>query len=197
MASRVKTLSIRDFIGDAEYGAGVLLFERGRVAATLTTDWLPEGFQGFRLGGVGGWCEPGETPWETAVREAREEVCCEIELLHAERSWLVLAAAPPSAIQAVERPAPFGVTRYRNALGPGDVYGTVFLARARGPLRPGDDVAGLLLIPPAAWPQRETTVGELVEAGAELRGVVPPDSRVWAHPDDSTGALVELLSYFG
>jgi 8-oxo-dGTP pyrophosphatase MutT (NUDIX family) len=163
----------------------VLLREQSRFVHTLNTDWLPDGFVGYRLGaGVGGWFEPGETPWQTAVREAQEETETTVRLRDAPRTWLTERGRDPIELVVDERPAPVAVSRFPNTLAGGDAYGFMFLGEHTGPLRAGDDVAALVLLPPQLWPESATRLEGLVEAGAVVVGDVDRHALVWPHPDD-------------
>ncbi len=67
--------------GPEPYREGVnIIFEdrMGRVAIQLRDD-LPGVVYGGYWGLFGGWLEAGENPYETAVREAREELSIDID----------------------------------------------------------------------------------------------------------------------
>ena len=173
-----------------------MLAERdGQHVNTLTRDWLPPGFRGYRIGGLGGWMEPGETPWETVAREVREEASVDVVLRDAPTTWLLEPSRQPIEVECIDRPAPVLVTRYANALGPGDVFIVEFVGELVGYLVPGDDVEALLMLPPTAWPASETTLGTLLAAGGRLIGAVDPETPVWVHPDDTRPVLLRLLGF--
>jgi len=118
---------------------------------------------------LGGHIEPGETPWQCAVREVREEASLEIEAL-----------APPATLRLQEdqlSPVP-----WEEPTGPPP---TVFtgravysLARTAGPPRPQAEARGLLLLSHEEvleLASSEMTLGEYLAAGgrAILRDDLP------------------------
>ena len=137
--------------------------------------------------------EPGETPWETVAREVREEASVDVALRDAPTTWLLEPSRQPIEVECIDRPAPVLVTRYANALGPGDVFGVEFVGELLGELRPGDDVDALVLLPANGWPEAETTVASLLAAGGALIGAVDHAAPVWVHPDDTRPVILRLL----
>lgn len=175
------------------FGAGVVVEDRGSVLGTLNRDWLPDGFVGFRLGGVGGVCEPGETPWQTIMRETLEETGCELVLSDSPRTWYwQVGREEPIRVECVERPAPLLVERRPGDVQPGDFFGATFLGSVVGEPAPADDVEALIYVPRADWPRTETTVGALVAAGARVIGSADPAARVWVHPDETFATALAL-----
>jgi 8-oxo-dGTP pyrophosphatase MutT (NUDIX family) len=173
----------------------VILSERARFVHTLNTDWVPDGFAGYRIGaGVGGWCEPGETPWQTAHREAAEETGTTVRLLDAPRTWFLERGQDAVELNVDDRPAPLAVSRFPNSVAGGDAFGVVFIGEHEGELSPGDDVAALVLLPIDVWPDAETRLHELVARGAIVIGDVTTEAAVWPHPDDHWPVVRGLLS---
>jgi 8-oxo-dGTP pyrophosphatase MutT (NUDIX family) len=142
--------------------AGVVLFEHGRLLATIAPAEL-DATPVWLVGGVGGGQEPGESIWQCAAREAREELCTDVELLSSPVTYFddgdAGEARPvacrdrvaPLVLQRRRRPEP--ERPYRAGLPTGPyLYLAAFLGRISGPPpRPGDDAAGLLSVPLAAW----------------------------------------------
>lgn len=62
--------------------AGTLIMHSGGILITLNADHVPPAWAGtaWRVGGVGGGQEPGETVWQCAEREAAEELSVPAQL---------------------------------------------------------------------------------------------------------------------
>ena len=189
--------------------AGVILLIDGRLVLTLNQDHLPADLEGaaLRVGGVGGGQEPGETIWECAAREAREEVGCEVRLVNASRTYLRENEGALRRARCRDEIAPLlfesGPNKspdepYASGLPTGPVlYGAMFLAQPLGRVLPGD-VEGLLLISPTTWPliAAKATLGELVADSATLieRRRISPDTPVWAFQEESMKTVCELAT---
>jgi 8-oxo-dGTP pyrophosphatase MutT (NUDIX family) len=205
-------LHLAALTADAPFQAGMLLFRGRRLVLTLEHDELPGDLPGpaVRAKWVGGGQEPGETPWECALREGHEEVGAVVDLvpspvthLHdAEEGALRRVECedpdPPLLVERSERPSPDVAPAPGLPAGP-YLYGVTFLAvaGAAAQLRPCGEVAGLLLLPLELWPQvlSGATLSALGEAGAELVAgdSVPTDARVWVHPGATIRLAVPLL----
>jgi 8-oxo-dGTP pyrophosphatase MutT (NUDIX family) len=189
--------------------AGVILIVDGRLVLTLNHDHLPEELDGaaLRIGGVGGGQEPGETIWQCAAREAREEVGCEVRLVSAPRTYLRESEGDLRRTRCRDEIAPllfeWGPNKtpdepYAPGLPTGPLlYGAMFLAQPLGRVLPGD-VEGLLLIYPTTWPliAAQATLGELVADGATLieRRRISPVTPVWAFQEESMRTVCELAT---
>jgi 8-oxo-dGTP pyrophosphatase MutT (NUDIX family) len=189
--------------------AGVILMAESRLVLTLNRDHLPPELDGtaLRVGGVGGGQEAGETIWECAAREAREEVGCEVELVTAPRTYLRENGRILRRTRCRDEIAPLLFEWSANKIpdepyAPGLpvgplLYGAMFLARPKGTIRPGD-VEGLLLIPPPAWSfvDRQATLDEVTAAGATLleRESIALETRLWSFPEESMRAVCELAA---
>jgi 8-oxo-dGTP pyrophosphatase MutT (NUDIX family) len=186
--------------------AGVILMIDERLVLTLNHDHAPKG--ALRVGGVGGGQEPGETIWECAAREAREEVGCEVALINSPRTYLretpdgVLRKArcrdevAPLLFEWAERPDP---APYAPDLPSGpQLYGAMFLGNPASPELQPADVEGLLMMPPSAWPlvERGVKLRDAVDAGMSLleREPIPRSVRLWSFPEESMGAVCELAA---
>ncbi len=192
--------------------AGIVLVHGGRLVLTLNDDHLPAGLAGaLRIGAVGGGQEPGENVWECALREAHEELGVGVDLVPAPATWFydweereLRRVEPredelaPLLVTRGERPQPDVAFKPGLPTGP-YLYSAEFLARAgeAAELRPGSDLAGLLLLPPAAWPvlESEGTVADLERAGAEVVAgrAVDLATRVWVHPHEGLRLTRPLL----
>lgn len=130
----------------ARAAAGVLIVREGRVLLSP---------RGPHLGWVGGRLEPGETAAGAARREAREEVGCEVELVHAPLTYGI-------DLRAEELPPPAPLLRTELA--------EAWLARALGEPRAVDVPeirwveVGLLPHVPAAEGSVVQLLGRLVAA---------------------------------
>jgi ADP-ribose pyrophosphatase YjhB (NUDIX family) len=193
--------------------AGLLLVHRGRLVLTLNDDHVAPGVPrpAVRVGAVGGGQEPGETIWECALREAHEEVSAGVDLVPApftrffdweEREPRVVEHVEdelaPLVVHRWERPNPDVPYKPGLPVGP-YLYGADFLARAGEAieLRPGDDLAGLLLVPLDAWAAIETepTLDEAIGAGIDVIAArdLPGELRLWVHPHEGLPVVRPLL----
>jgi 8-oxo-dGTP pyrophosphatase MutT (NUDIX family) len=191
--------------------AGVVMMVDQRLVLTLNHDHLPGTLEGaaLRVGGVGGGQEPGETIWECAAREAREEVGCDVKLVRAPRTYLrELPDGMSRPARCRDELAPllfeWGANKspdqpYAPGLPTGPLlYGAMFLARPLDEIQPRD-VEGLLLISPPMWSliDAQATLRELVDAGAKLleREPLDRDVRVWSFPEESMRAVCSLATH--
>jgi 8-oxo-dGTP pyrophosphatase MutT (NUDIX family) len=163
----------------------------------LNTDDVPDELLGvaFRVGWVGGGLEPEETAEQCVRREAREEIGSDVELV---RSPVALAWSWETRELRVEDGDGDGalvVVRFA-----GDRFAVAYGGRVApdARLRPGDDVAALLLLPRTAWPlvERGVRVDEAVAAGGEVVGRegLPEHARLWLHPRATLRVAVPLLA---
>jgi 8-oxo-dGTP pyrophosphatase MutT (NUDIX family) len=187
--------------------AGVILMIERQLVLTLNHDHLPQELQevALRVGGVGGGQEAGETIWECAAREAREEVGCDVKLINAPRTYLRERGGPLRRTRCRDEIAPLLFEWFPNKTpdepyAPGLptgplLYGAMFLAQPKATVRPAD-VEGLLLISPAMWSlvDDQATLCELMESGATLieRRPIRRDTPLWAFPEESMRAVCEL-----
>ena len=209
-------LSVADVTADQPFCAGLLLVRGGRHVVALNTDHLPpddggpDGGPVWRVSAIGGGQEVGETVWECALREAHEEAGATVDLVPAPVTFLhdwethelrpvdCADADPPLLLERYPRNEPDIGLQPGLPAGP-YLYVAIFLAvaGAAAQLRPGDDVAGLLLVPDDALAllERDPTLAEAVDAGAELveREPLPRDGRLWMHPNESLRIARPLL----
>jgi hypothetical protein len=210
--SHLESLNVHHLTSHQPFCAGVVLIYRDCLVVTLNTDGLPSGPPGddrWRVGGVGGGQEPEETIWECALREAREELCNEVELVTSRCTYFhdidsgdlyEVACSDNTAPLLLERQSNFyPYTPYRPGLptGPYTYFG-IFLARLKGDIiQPGDDVEGLLLIPLALWSVllQQPALGTMLQHGANVieRESLPRTRKLWVSPDESFRVVVPLL----
>jgi 8-oxo-dGTP pyrophosphatase MutT (NUDIX family) len=170
------------------FAAGAVVLRGGDLVLTLNTDDRPAGARDgrelVRVGWVGGGIEPPETPLECLAREADEELGAAVDVVPAPAARLwdwelqrfedVDAALPGG---------PLLLVRSRDG-----GHAVVFLASIQPatPLRPGDDVVGLVVLPQRLWPLvvDGATLAEAEEAGAEVvvNEPLPSGTRLWLHP---------------
>lgn len=197
-------LSLAELTAGQPFCAAVAILQQGRVVLTLNDDHLPSELAGraLRLAGVGGGQEPGETIWDCAAREAREETGVRVDLVPSPRTWFYdvqLDRIEP--VKCVDELPPLLVERRRldEPCEPGlptgpYLYGATFLGRAAEPPRPGGDVTALLLLPPDRWPKRPVSLGDLLAAGGELLGPkLPRGTPLWWFPEETFARLPPLL----
>lgn len=193
--------------------AGVLVVLRGGIVVTVNADHLPPAWAGaaWRVGGVGGGQEPGETVWQCALREAAEELLIPVDLRSARTTFLHDAdtdeiiqrpcadAIAPILIQRCRRADPDRPFRPGLPTGP-YLYTVFFLATPHTSVpQAGDDVQALLTVPLAAWSRLQSTptVADMLAAGAQRLGdaaaALDPAMRLWLPPDETLNVLVPIL----
>jgi 8-oxo-dGTP pyrophosphatase MutT (NUDIX family) len=206
------TLSIAEITNNQPFCAGVVLTRENGVLVTLNTDGLPQGMEhtAWRVGGVGGGQEPGETVWDCALREAKEELSTEVSLLHSPVTYFHdKDTGQLQQISVTDHPAPLLLERITNPnpskpYAPGlptgpYIYFALFLGELEdwSKVWPGDDVKGLLLCPIDLWHQLERVVelSKLVEVGAKVIGPSDLDlsRRLWLPQDESFSVVVRIL----
>jgi ADP-ribose pyrophosphatase YjhB (NUDIX family) len=187
--------------------AGVILMVDRRLLLTLDREHAPaDGV--IRVGGVGGGQEPGETIVQCALREAREELSVDVELVSAARTYIDYSSGSRNLriARCTDEIRPFvfwSVPRrdpkpYAPGLPAGRMlYGAMYLARPRGELEPGD-VEALLLAPPSGWPlvERMATIAEALEDGCRLleRVALPHALRLWTDDQETMRTVFELAA---
>jgi 8-oxo-dGTP pyrophosphatase MutT (NUDIX family) len=212
-ASRGMKLRLAELTDGQPFCSGLVLVHRGRLVLTLNDDHvaLDTPRPALRVGAVGGGQEPGENIWECALREAHEEVGIAVDLVPAPLTgfydWEERELRPvehvedeiaPLVVHRWERPNPDAPYRPGLPTGP-YVFGADFLARAGDALAPlpGDDVAGLLLLPLEAWPalEGEPTLESVQASGVEVVPAreLPRRARLWVHPHEGLRVTWPLL----
>jgi 8-oxo-dGTP pyrophosphatase MutT (NUDIX family) len=192
--------------------AGVVVTRGASLLVTLNTDHLPPHLANgttWRVGGVGGGQEAGESLVACALREAHEELSTQVVLRSSPLTYFEdLDLGSRRRVHCITHPAPLLVQRRRNAtpdrpfrdglpIGP-YLHVGLFLAHDPGDSAPGDDVSALLFLPLECWPLLATTpsLQALLEHGARLISTQDPDpavQRLWVAPDESFHSVVALL----
>jgi 8-oxo-dGTP pyrophosphatase MutT (NUDIX family) len=193
----------------------VIILHQNRLALTLNSDGVPAtrtNGQVWRVGGVGGGQEVGETIWECALREAREELSADVQLIPSPITYFHdIDTGEIYPVHCSDTLAPFLLERlsnfypytpYRPGLPTGPyTYFALFLAQlaeADGAApQPGDDVAGLLFIPLEQWPLllQQPTLEHMLRHEAQLIAPtpLPPDGQLWIPADESFRTVIPLL----
>ena len=173
--------------------AGTIVLDRGLFVATLNDDHLPLDLTDgtwLRVGGVGGGCEAGESSIECALREAREELSTDVEVMSSPFTYVFDGDEPERHDWPVV-PAPFAC-QHRS-----DYTGVLFHARIEGEPRPGDDVLALVMLPLQGWALLECspTIADLESAGIRLVEArpLPREARLWVDPDEALRVVVPLV----
>lgn len=89
--------------------AGVFVFDGASVLLAVSTDerWVRRGREThIPVNGIGGGQEPGETMVACALREAREEVGCDVRVLHSAVTYAEVEGEALSVEVCRSRPAP-------------------------------------------------------------------------------------------
>ena len=178
-------------------------------AADVQPDAGAARYTTWRVGGVGGGQEAGESLVACALREAREELSTPVVLRSSPLTYFEdLDLGSRRRVHRINDPAPLLVQRRCNAtpnrpfrdglpIGPYLHLG-LFLAHDPLDIAPGDDVSGLLFLPLECWPWLATTppLQAVLEHGARLISTQEPDpavQRLWVAPDESFHSVVALL----
>ena len=211
-----RMINVRRLTDGRPFCAGVVLVQDGCVAVTLNRD-IPPGSADvapFRVGGVGGGQEPGETIEQCALREAAEElgaplvelVTSPLTVFHdmddgGQRTVRCSDDIAPLLLQRRTNPTPD--RPYKPGLPTGRyIYYGMYLARV-DEIRPNpeDDVAGVLFVPLDAWGRLEQgcTFGDMMDAGARFIGHTPIDrnSALWLPANESMRTVVSLIGRYG
>lgn len=213
LSSFTEHLNIHHVTHNQPFCAGVILLQHNCLLTTLNTDGLPPAMaanQAWRVGGVGGGQEPGETIWECAQREAREELSTTVELISAPTTYFHdIDSGEIRPIHCTDTIAPFLLQRqsnlypytsYRPGLpaGPYTYFGLFLAQLPPVAIQPGDDVAGLLFVPLDAWSllQQQPPLESLLQEGARLveKERLPRSRQLWLHPHESMSTVVHLLT---
>ncbi|TFG04664.1 MAG: NUDIX domain-containing protein, partial [Promethearchaeota archaeon] len=173
-------------------GVGLIIFDKGKSIFALSKQayWIRQKDKGRVLisyGCVGGKIEQGETAIEAALREAREEMVVDIELLTSSRTHLidldlsVRTIKPggeikPFAIYFVEYPGKPGDPTKKAQKFIGKIH--VFFAKLQGEPTPSSEVPAILW---TDWEMVQKNIGEYVplkkflEAGRIKEQVAIPE----------------------
>jgi hypothetical protein len=193
--------------------AGVVITWGQQVLVTLNSDGLPPEREqnAYRLGGVGGGQEVGETLWECALREGREELDSEVRLVSAPFTYfhdidtgelLQIEVHDEIKLLLLERMTnPKPDKPYKPGLPTGPyLYFGLFLAELveETNVQPGDDVQGLLWLPRDAWGGAATgpAIHSLAERGATVIGRegFDPMRSLYVPQDESFATIFTLLN---
>jgi 8-oxo-dGTP pyrophosphatase MutT (NUDIX family) len=196
--------------------AGVLLMRDGKVLTTFAADGVDAADAtgtDWYVGGVGGGQEPGEDPWECALREAREELGMPVRLVPADRTFLHdIETDELRESRTDDAPAPFIVHRvpnpdptkpYRPDLPSGPyTYFCMFLAEfveeptAFAPEDP--DIAALVWMPlrTGSLFGAGTTFADLTATGASIAagGPIADEARIHLTRTESLRVAGPLLA---
>jgi 8-oxo-dGTP pyrophosphatase MutT (NUDIX family) len=193
--------------------AGVIVSRGNALLVTLNSDGLPPELENdtWRIGGVGGGQEPGETIVACAAREAHEELCTPVRLRSSPVTYFqdvetgecrrvrCTDLCAPLLLQRKRSPTP--ERPFRAGLPTGlEIYSGVYLAAdVPSDIRPGDDVMGLVFLPVHCWPMLDDipTLDILLRHGAQLvasHREVQPTQRLWAPADEGFRTVATLLA---
>lgn len=210
--SRLEHVDIRHLTTNQPFCAGVVIQQEGKLVVTLNAD-LPIANKGnktvtYRIGGVGGSQELGETVWECASREAYEELGVRIRLVSAPVTYFhdrddgdtyKVSCADPIAPFLFERQSNlYPYTPFKPGLPSGQyTYFSLFLAEPEQPIIQPGDVEGLLFVPLDRWStlQQLPTLDNVLQQGATLREKtpLPRESQLYLHPWESFNVVASLL----
>jgi len=211
--SRLEHINVRHLTTNQPFCAGVVLLQGGKLVVTLNAE-LATGANKerhtttYRIGGVGGGQEPGETIWECATREAYEELGTDVHLhpspvtyFHDRddgETYKVSCADPISPFLLERQSNLYPYTPFKPGLPSGQyTYFSIFLAEVGKPITHPGDVEGLLFIPLNLWLllQQNVTLEKLLQQGATLieRHTLTRTSQLCIHPWESFNIIVSLL----
>ncbi len=210
--SRLEHIEVRHLTTNQPFCAGVILIHQGNLVVTLHSNGLPAARgkgDTYRVSGVSGGQEPGETVWDCAAREAKEELGTQVQILSSPCSYFHdIDSGQVYEVSCKDSVAPFLLERQSNLYpytssrpglpsGPYTYFG-LFLAQAQqGMIQPGNAVQGLLFIPLRLWNLllQEPTLASVLEQGGHLieREPLLRTHRLWVHPHESFGVAATLL----
>ncbi|MEQ2528410.1 NUDIX domain-containing protein [Bacillaceae bacterium CLA-AA-H227] len=204
--------NIAEITNNQPFCAGVLITKGDKILITLNPDGLPDELEGlaWRVGAVGGGQEPNETILECAIREAKEEISVDVRIESSPITFFHdLDQKTVEKIQVNDEIAPYLLERvtnpfpdkpYRAGLPVGPyIYFAIYLANVENweEVKAGDDVQGLLLVPPTEWDSlnRGKTIAELKTKGVEIVHLCNPDEskKVWIPENESLTTVCRLL----
>ncbi len=212
-SSRLEHILVRHMTANQPFYAGVVLLHKGCLIVALNDDGLPMTMRNqggaYRICGIDGRQEAGETIWDCTRRVAHKTLGCEIEFLSSSVTYFhdidsedvyKVGCYDPIAPLLLERRSnlyPYTPSRPGLPAGPYTYFG-LFLAQAEvANIQPGEDVLGLLGIPLALWPSltQQPTLDALLQQGAEIigRDTLEHSRRLWMHPSESSGTIAALL----
>ncbi|MBO0995016.1 NUDIX hydrolase [Bacillus sp. SD088] len=159
MGSKV---NIKKITNQQPFCAGVIITKGDKFLLTLNTDGLLKDLKGvaLRVGGVGGGQEPGENILECAIREAKEEIGVDVEIIPSESTYFhnidenkieeidVEDEISPLLFERVKNSRP--TIPYKKGLPIGPyIYFGLYEAKLNdwNMIKAGDDVQELLLLP--------------------------------------------------
>jgi 8-oxo-dGTP pyrophosphatase MutT (NUDIX family) len=201
-------LSLSDFVPDEVFvGTSLILHQDGRFLYGIRPPRTEGAHQVIELTGIGGGVEDKDASVTAgALREAQEEIGCDVRLLPCRETIVVrgLGQVERVVLQGQARPAAIVFRRYRtpphqpwhkNNQGEGCLV--VFVGELDGQPRPVMELPALIWLKPAQileTARRDILLDELLNAGAELvQGEEPMPERAWARLADSQEALVLAL----
>jgi 8-oxo-dGTP pyrophosphatase MutT (NUDIX family) len=210
--SRHDVLDVTARTTDAPFCAGVIVSRGGSLLVNLNSDGLPPELETntWRVGGVGGGQEVGETILECAVREAQEELSTPVTLRSSPVTYFQdLDTGECHRIPCADTCAPLLLQRKRSLtperpFRPGlptglyIYFGLYLAAEVPTNMLPGDGVMALLFLPFECWSMLDDspTLEFVMRHGAQLVGSHPdvqPTQRLWSPPDEGFRTVARLL----
>ena len=197
--------SLDDFVPQGrESGSSVALWSDGRLLFALagTRFECPPG-ELFYMG-IGGHRLAGEDWAACALREVREEIGAEVDLIDSPETWLVSADRGDSRIEVSDHPRPLALFEMKSP-GPDDTRGTYHIAVYEANLRDQslelsiEEVRAVLALTPTqvVWgPETRPTLRELIDNGALVMTTVTGlDVDTCVFPIGSAQALAHVLRH--
>ena len=146
---------------------------------------------------VGGGCRPEESLADCAVREAREEIGCEVSLQHSHQTFVVDERIGMTAHSLEEAPAPLLV--YTRPV-PGEsapcYHNAIFSGSLAAAPRPGPEAETLLLLSEEALlalAEGPLSLSALEAAGARVCSLSPPGPGAIVFAEPAALHLAALL----
>jgi len=156
-------------------GAGFFARHQGRL---VFVGYRPRREQGGVIcGRVGGWRKTGESWLDCMRRETREEICCDVEVITAQKAYFAEPATEARPIDLEDEPRPFLVSlQHLTGRGTGLYYNVIFLASVIGEPRMGPQIELLVFLTDAnllSLAEQPLPISALMQAGANIEWTTP------------------------
>lgn len=206
--SHGESIDVRHVTTNQPFCAGTILIQQGQLIVTLHTDHIANQVTVYRVMGVYGSQEAGETIWECAIREAREKLQIQVQLRPSPIMYFhdvdtgeikpisSTDTVPPFLLERQSNLYPYVPLRRGLPVGPYTYFG-IFLTEPFQPIIQSDNIEGILSIPLNLCPTllQQPTLETIIQQGATLleRTPLPRQHQLRIHPGDTFTTALRLL----